>query len=120
MKQFLFLAFISVVMCPSCKKKEQPGAMVTYKISVTNSSNPAYTVIYSADNSTKTEGPVRTASWSSAAFIKHNGDRVTFTVDGGTGSGSFIFAIYVNDVLRISDHFENPNGPKTIAADIVL
>jgi hypothetical protein len=115
------LALLLVILAFSCKKKEQPTAVVSYKVSETSSGTPAYTATYTADNGvTKTEGPITSASWSSAGFEKHNGDHITFTLDGGTGTGSFTFSIYVNGVLSVTDHFDNPFGPKTIQTDIVL
>jgi hypothetical protein len=117
MKRLYFLAPLLLFLTWSCKKKE-PTAVVIYKVSETTSATPAYTVTYSTENTTKTEGPVTASSWSSTGIEKHNGDHVTFTLDGGTGTGSFNFSISVNGVVTLSDHLDNPNGPKTIEADI--
>ncbi|HEY6163234.1 MAG TPA: hypothetical protein VI112_18545 [Bacteroidia bacterium] len=120
MKQKFLLLLLLAVLAFSCKKKEEPTAVVSYKVSETSSAQPAYTVTYSADNVTKTQGPITSDSWSSSGYEKHNGDHVTFTLDGGTGTGSFTFSIYVNGVMTVTDHLDNPFGPKTIETDIVL
>jgi hypothetical protein len=111
------ILFVLLSLLVSCKK-EEPTAVITYKVSETTTSTPAYTVTYSAENSTKTEGPLTSASWSSPGIKKKNGDHVVFTLDGGTGTGSFNFSIYMNGVLQITDHLDNPNGPGTIELDV--
>jgi hypothetical protein len=68
----IFLFFLgAITLCASCKK-EEPTAVVTYKVSETTTSVPAFTVSYSAENSTKTEGPIMASSWSSPGVQVHN------------------------------------------------
>lgn len=120
MKHFVFLFIIISLGMQACRK-EKPSATVVYRVNETSSGTPAYTTAYTADNgATRTEGPITTSSWASPSFIKHNGDHVSLKVDGGTGTGTFTLFIYVNGSLVVTDHFDNPFGPKTIETDIVL
>ena len=118
MKHYLLIITLLITIFSSCKKQEDPSYSVVYKVSVTNTGTPSYTTIYTAANATQTEGPITSFSWTSQTFMKKTGAHVTLTVDGGSGSGTFSFAIYVEGVLQVSDSFDNPNGPKTITFDL--
>ena len=119
MKPVIFIFSLLTVVMVSCKK-EEPSAVISYKVSETSSAVPAYTVTYSAEGITKTEGPITTPSWTSSGHTMNNGDQASITLDGGTGTGSFSFSIYKNGILQVNATFDSPFGPKTITFDVIL
>jgi hypothetical protein len=118
MKHLIPVFLLAVLACCSCKKKDEPQSVVSYKVRVTNSTSISFTSIYSADNSTQTTGPITTSSWSSANFEKKQGEHISFTVDGGSGNGDYSFSIFVNGSMVKNGTFSMPSAPKTIETDI--
>jgi hypothetical protein len=118
MKHLIPVFLLAVLACCSCKKKDEPQSVVSYKVRVTNSTSISFTSIYSADNSTQTTGPIMTSSWSSANFEKKQGEHISFTVDGGSGNGDYSFSIFVNGSMVKNGTFSMPSAPKTIETDI--
>jgi len=117
MKKIIFIVFISVLFF-SCKKSDPVPYSVSYKIEETTNSTPAYTVTYSTENATQTEGPITFANWSSPTVKKMLGESVTLSLDGGSGAGSFILRIYANGVLLEEETMDNPYSPKTISVTL--
>ena len=118
MKRFSTLLILIAIGFLSCKKQEDPTYSVVYKVSVSNTGTPSYTTTYTGASATQTEGPITAFTWTSQSYMKKTGSHVSFMVDGGSGSGTFSFSIYVEGVLQVSDSFDNPNGPKTIVYDL--
>ncbi|MEW6467522.1 MAG: hypothetical protein AB1458_01280 [Bacteroidota bacterium] len=99
----------------SCKKEDDPPYSIMYRVEEITTSTPAYTVSYAAESATQTEGPIVSNKWSSPSIKKRAGEVASLTLDGGSGTGSFILRIYVNGVPLVEDTMDNPNGPKTIS-----
>ena len=118
MKHYLLIITLLITIFSSCKKQEEPSYSVVYKVSVSNTGTPSYTTTYTGASATQTEGPITAFTWTSQSYMKKTGSHVSFMVDGGSGSGTFSFSIYVEGVLQVSDSFDNPNGPKTITYDL--
>ena len=114
MRKIIFILFFAIIF--SCKKEEPKSFSVAYKIIETTTAVPAYIVAYTTENATQTEGPITFANWSSPTIKKLEGETVSFTLDGGSGTGSFIMRIYANGVLLEEQTMDNPFGPKTISA----
>lgn len=117
MKNFLFIALFAFAFF-SCKKDEPQPYNVSYKVTETTTATPAYTVSYSTENATQTEGPITAANWSSPTVKKLPGEIATLTLDGGSGAGSFIMQIFSNGVLLTEATMDNPYSPKTISVTL--
>jgi hypothetical protein len=99
----------------SCGKNEPQTLTISYKIEETTTATPAYTVTYSTETATQTEGPITSTNWASPSIKKLVGEVATLTLDGGSGIGSFFMRIYVSGVLVKEETMDNPFGPKTIS-----
>jgi hypothetical protein len=103
----------------SCEKQEDPEAAVSYKVIEKSGKPSGYKVIYRDENNTVTEGNLTSTRWTSRLIRMKHGDYATLTVDGGSGTGSFDFSIIVNGTVQANDHFDNPQGPKTISFQLI-
>ena len=118
MRKYSYLIVLVVSTAIGCKKTEPQPYSVSYKIEETTNSTPAYTVSYSTENATQTEGPITLGQWSSPVVKKQPGESVTLTLDGGSGAGSFIMRIYANGALLDEETMDNPYTPKTISVTL--
>jgi hypothetical protein len=113
----LIYTFSLFLLFSSCKKEEKKHTVI-YKIIVT-SGHPTYSVSYSSlNNSTKSEGSIKTTTWTSSPVDdREEGSSVFLTLEGGSGGGYKMF-IYIDGNLHAEDIMYDPYGPKTISADI--
>lgn len=108
----LLLAFLT-----SCKKDDKKHT-VLYKITVI-AGHPSFSVSYSSSgNSTASQGPFSTATWTSPSINdRKGGGSVFLTLGGGTG-GSYYMYIYIDGSLAKTGRMDDPYGPMTISAEI--
>jgi hypothetical protein len=116
MKNILYITIV-LLFCISCRKKEEKHTVV-YKVSVLHGT-PSYSVQYSgSNNTTRSEGPMNTSSWTSPVVEDRNeGTVVSLTLQGGSG-GSYQMYIIIDGSVEKEDRMDDPYGPKTITAEI--
>ena len=81
MRKIIFIVFGAILFF-ACKKSEPQPYNVSYKIEETTTATPAYTVTYSTENATQTEGPITFANWSSPTVKKMPGELVSLSLEG--------------------------------------